>query len=78
MFDEQMKMTESKVFLRPNDRAQKVEKVQCFDGSRVWEGTVLSVITDCTGLRLYKIKFDEAVDGTVMVAFCYLLLQQWN
>ncbi len=54
-----------KVFYRPKERDGNKEKVQCLDGCRVWEGTVLSIIADCTGLILYRIKFDEAVDASV-------------
>ncbi len=56
---------------RPQKHLQASNKVQCFDGCRVWEGVVWGVATDVRGVRLYNIKFDEVSDGIVRI--CTLL-----
>ncbi len=56
-----------KVMFRPQKHLEVEEKVQCFDGCRVWEGVIWNVATDVAGVRLYQIKFDEVQDSTVSI-----------
>ncbi len=66
-FKKETEESSKRAFFRPQKHLERKNKVQCFDGCRVWEGIVWDVATDVTGIRLYRIKFDEVSD--VMVSF---------
>ncbi len=64
-YKKEMKEFCEKVFFQPQKHLAVKEKVQCYDGCRLWEGVIWNVAADCRGLMLYMIKFDEVSDKTV-------------